>query len=147
MEIVHTLDIDGSQWELQDVEARNRIEEIVTETNKIIDTTIGGTFNFSAKMKYLGKDETYEYYNFWWEAQTRTIDIALRSIIVTPPNTTTDKILAISINPLQVGNSSITCATQHVAGENGSGIITYLMNTSAATQWTISGMGILRRKK
>lgn len=28
MEIVHTLDIDGSQWEMQDVEARNRIAGI-----------------------------------------------------------------------------------------------------------------------
>ena len=28
MEIVHTLDIDGSQWELQDVVARNRIAEL-----------------------------------------------------------------------------------------------------------------------
>ena len=28
MEIVHTLDIDGSQWELQDVVARNQIVEI-----------------------------------------------------------------------------------------------------------------------
>lgn len=28
MEVVHTLDIDGSQWEMQDVEARNRIAEL-----------------------------------------------------------------------------------------------------------------------
>ena len=28
MEVVNTLDIDGTQWELQDVEARNRIAEL-----------------------------------------------------------------------------------------------------------------------
>lgn len=28
MEVVHTLDIDGSQWELQDVVARNQIADI-----------------------------------------------------------------------------------------------------------------------
>ena len=33
MEIVHTLDIDGSQWVLQDVEARNRIATLETEVN------------------------------------------------------------------------------------------------------------------
>lgn len=40
MEIVNTLDIDGTQWEIQDVEARNRIAEleqkpIIKVTNKI----------------------------------------------------------------------------------------------------------------
>ena len=33
MEVVNTLDIDGSQWELQDVEARNKIAEIETKTD------------------------------------------------------------------------------------------------------------------
>ena len=33
MEIVNTLDIDGTQWELQDVEARNRIATLETEIN------------------------------------------------------------------------------------------------------------------
>lgn len=33
MEIVNTLDIDGSQWELQDVEARNKIAKIEEEVN------------------------------------------------------------------------------------------------------------------
>ena len=28
MEVVNTLDIDGTQWEMQDVEARNRIAEL-----------------------------------------------------------------------------------------------------------------------
>ena len=32
MEIVHTLDIDGSQWEIQDVEARNKIVTLETKT-------------------------------------------------------------------------------------------------------------------
>lgn len=33
MEIVNTLDIDGSQWELQDVEARNKIAVLEAKTN------------------------------------------------------------------------------------------------------------------
>ena len=33
METVNTLDIDGTQWELQDVEARNEIANLKTEVN------------------------------------------------------------------------------------------------------------------
>lgn len=33
MEVVNTLDIDGTQWELQDVEARNKIVTLETEVN------------------------------------------------------------------------------------------------------------------
>lgn len=147
MEIVHTLDIDGSQWALQDGEARQSIAEVASKVSEIMNVTLGGTFNFSAKMKYLGEDETYKYYNFWWEPQVRTIGIALGSLTVIPPNTTTDKILTISINPLQYGNAGIVCSSQHPAGANESGMITYINNATVATQWTFSGMGILRRKK
>lgn len=147
MEIVHTLDIDGSQWALQDGEARQSIAEVASKVSEIMNVTLGGTFDFSAKMKYLGEDETYKYYNFWWEPQVKTIGIALGSITVTPPNTTTDKILTISINPLQYGNPQIVCASQHPAGANDSGMITYINNATVATQWTFSGMGIFRRKK
>lgn len=147
MEIVHTLDIDGSQWELQDGVARSRIEEVVVENSKIIDVTLGGTFNFSAKMKYLGEDETYKYYDFWWEPQTKIYGTILGSITVTPPNTTTDKILSINVNPYQYGNAQIYKGTQYSAGANSSGMITYLSNATVATQWAFSGMGILRRKK
>ena len=147
MEIVNTLDIDGSQWELQDVVARQSITEVESKVSEIMNITLGGTFNFLAKMKYLGEDETYKYYNFWWAPQVQTIGIALGSITVTPPNTTTDKILTISINPLQYGNPKIVCASQHSAGTNESGMITYINNATVATQWTFSGMGILSRKK
>lgn len=147
MEVVHTLDIDGTQWELQDAVARQSIAEVESKVSEIMNITLGGTFNFSAKMKYLGEDETYKYYNFWWEPQVKTIGIALGSITVTPPNTTTDKILTISINPLQYGNPKIVCASQHPAGENDSGILTYINNATVAAQWTFSGMGVFRRKK
>ena len=147
MEVVHTLDIDGSQWELQDGVARSRIEEVVVENSKIMDVKLGGTFNFSAKMKYMGEDETYVYYNFWWEPQTKTYGAILGSITVTPPNTTTDRILSINVNPYQYGNTQIYKGTQHTAGANNTGMITYLFNATVATQWTFSGMGILRRKK
>ena len=35
MEIVNTLDIDGTQWEIQDVEARNKIATLETEIEKL----------------------------------------------------------------------------------------------------------------
>ena len=35
MEIVNTLDIDGTQWEIQDVEARNEIATLKTEIEKL----------------------------------------------------------------------------------------------------------------
>lgn len=147
MEVVHTLDVNGTQWEMQDKVARNRIEEVASENSKIIDITLGGTFTFSAKMKYLGEDKTYKYYNFWWESQTKTYGAVLSSIIVTPQNTTTDKILTINLNAYQYGNAQIFKGTQHPAGANNSGMITYLFNATVAAQWTFSGMGILRRKK
>ena len=147
MEVVHTLDIEGFQWELQDVVARQSIAEVGSKVSEIMNVTLGGTFSFSAKMKYLGEDETYQYYNFWWDSQTKTYGAVLSSIIVTPPNTTTDQILTIDINPLQYGNAQIFKGTQHSAGANNSGMITYLFNATVATQWTFAGMGILRRKK
>lgn len=35
MEVVNTLDIDGTQWEIQDVEARNEIQALKTEIEKL----------------------------------------------------------------------------------------------------------------
>ena len=35
MEVVNTLDIDGTQWEIQDVEARNKITELQTNFNSL----------------------------------------------------------------------------------------------------------------
>ena len=35
MEVVNTLDIDGTQWEMQDVEARNEIATLKTEIEKL----------------------------------------------------------------------------------------------------------------
>lgn len=147
MEIVHTLDIDGSQWGLQDGVARQSIAEVASKISEIMNVTLGGTFSFSAKMKYLGEDETYKYYDFWWEPQSKTFGAVLGSIIVNPPNTDTDKILTVNVNPYQYGNAQIYKGTQHTAGTNNSGMITYLFNATVAPQWTFSGMGILRRKK
>lgn len=147
MENANILDIDGTQWELQDKVARNRIEEVAIENSKIIDIQLDGTFVFSAKMKYLGKDETYEYYTFWWEPQTRSYAEKIRSISVIPQNTNTDKILALNLNILQDGNVNIDQRTQHYDGPNRSGMLTYIFGASESTSWTLSGMGILRRTK
>lgn len=147
MEVVNTLDIDGNQWEIQDTKARNRIEEVVVENSKIIDIILGGTFTFNAKMKYLGEDETYKYYNFWWVEQERSSEEILNFITVVPEETNTDKILALNLNILQSENAKIEQHTQHHTGPNLSGIATYIFNASANPTWTISGMGILRRKK
>lgn len=147
MEVVDTLDIDGTQWEIQDVKARGRIAEIAAETNKIIDTTIDGTFKFSVKMKYLGEDTKYKYYNFWWEPQARSSVKIIKNIEVIPQNTNTDKILVLNLNIHQIGNERIEQRTQHYSGPNNSGIVTYIFDASENPNWTISGMGILRRTK
>ena len=40
MEVVNTLDIDGTQWEIQDVEARNKIAVIENSlTTKVLENT------------------------------------------------------------------------------------------------------------
>ena len=147
MEVANTLDIDGTQWEIQDVVARNRIEEVVVENSKIIDIILDGTFIFNAKMKYLGEDETYKYYNFWWVEQNGRHEGILSTIEVIPRNTDTDKILNLNLNILQTANASIIQRTQHYSGSNNSGMLTYIEGASANPQWVISGMGILRRKK
>ena len=147
MEVVNTLDIDGTQWEIQDTKARNRIEEVVVENSKIIDIILDGTFTFNAKMKYLGEDETYKYYNFWWEEQNGRHEGILSAIEVIPRNTNTDKILNLNLNILQTANASIIQRTQHYTGSNNSGMLTYIAGASTNPQWVISGMGVLRRKK
>lgn len=147
MEVVNALDIDGTQWEIQDAEARNRIKEVVVENSKIIDIVLNGTFTFNAKMKYLGEDETYKYYNFWWVEKNVYYEGNLSFIIVIPQNTATDKIVNLNMNILQMENANIVQKTQHYTGQNGAGITTYVSNASANPQWVISGMGILRRKK
>ena len=144
---VKIVDIDGSQWNMKDQEARNKITEILNKLSQVSDIKLNGTFSFDAKMKYFGEDENYIYYNFWWEAQTKTSAIALGSIIITPPNTNTDKILYLDLNSYQYSNAQICRATQHATGTNLSGIITYFLNVTVAAQWTFSGMGILRRQK
>lgn len=35
MEVVNTLDIDGTQWEIRDIEARNKISALQTEIEKL----------------------------------------------------------------------------------------------------------------
>ena len=144
---VKIVDIDTMQWNMKDQEARNKIAEILNKLSQVSDIKLGGLFIFNAKMKYFGEDENYIYYNFWWEPQNKISSIALGSIIITPPNTNTDKILYLDLNVLQYGNAQIYKGAQHAAGENSSGIITYLFNANVATQWTFSGMGILRRQK
>lgn len=51
MEVVHTLDIDGTQWELQDVEARNKITGIeqLLKTETVNDISINLNSGNSAK--------------------------------------------------------------------------------------------------
>ena len=67
MEIVNTLDIDGTQWEMQDAEARNRIAELeklvnklktdteVTELNNIV---LGEGVRFAGTVIKVGKQVT-----------------------------------------------------------------------------------------
>lgn len=147
MEKVSIIDIQGVQWEIEDREAKNKIATLEEKQTKIIDIIFGGTTSFPGKMKYLGEDNNYEYYNFWWEAQDKIISENINPLKVIPQNTNTDKILSLNLNILQSGNADIIQATQHETGTNSSGILTYLQNVSTQTRWVISGMGILRRNK
>ena len=147
MQEVKIIDIDNVQWNIKDQEARNRIAALEEKQIKIIDIIFGGTTSFSGKMKYLGEDDNYEYYNFWWESQSKDISITNGAFLVTPQNINTDKIINLNMNMLQAGNSAISQNTQHMAGQNDSGIITYITGLSSSTSWLISGMGILRRNK
>ena len=49
MEVVNTLDIDGTQWELQDVEARNKIAVLEESFNSLTNYKTGIEINTGAK--------------------------------------------------------------------------------------------------
>lgn len=144
---VHIVDIDGEQWDIKDLPLTARVAALEEKQSKIIDITLGGTTTFSAKMKYLGEDSNYIYYNFWWEEQDKTLSGSITYFVVLPPNTNTDKILSLNLNILQANNGNVLQRTQHADGANRSGILTYLSNLTSVTSWTISGMGILKRAK
>lgn len=61
MEVVNTLDIDGSQWEIQDVEARNKIttiEDFLT-TKVMPNITITLNNGYSASKKEISYVQKY----------------------------------------------------------------------------------------
>lgn len=144
---VKIVDIDGSQWSMKDQEARTQINNIKTELAKITDVVFGGSSTFNVHMKYLGEDNNYIYYNFWWDEQRITLQATATGILICPPDTNIDKIVNLNLNILQDLNSAIVQSTQHKAGPNDSGIYTYIQNANERTGWTISGMGILKRAK
>ena len=147
MQDVKIIDIDNVQWNMKDQLARDKIATLEEKQTKIIDIIFGGITSFSGKMKYLGEDSSYIYYIFWWESQSKNISVKDGAFLVYPQNTDTDKIINLNMNMLQAGNSAISQKTQHMAGPNNSGIITYIFGSNASTSWLISGMGILRRIK
>ena len=61
MEVANILDIDGSQWELQDVEARNNIEAIKQLMTPKVMPNIEITLNngYSATEKYIKNIQKY----------------------------------------------------------------------------------------
>lgn len=144
---VRTVDIDGSQWSMKDQEARNEIVTLKNKLSEIIDTTFDGTATFKAYMKYLGENNNYIYYNFWWEPQSVSIQSPLDGLVIYPYDKSNDKIINLNINVLQSGNSSIIQKTQHPIGYNDCGMFTYLQGVNSVPNWVISGMGILRRNK
>ena len=147
MEVVNTLDIDGTQWEIQDVKASKDIGSINTKLSQIIKNVFNGFSIFDVFMKYLGEDNDYIYYNFWWETKAIEANPPVTSISVVPTEPFKDKIICLNMNILQTNNASIIQATQHWIGPNKAGILTYIENASDNKEWFISGMGILRRVK
>lgn len=61
MEVVNTLDIDGSQWEIQDVEARNKIA--VLEDSLTVKNLPDLTFNKNPDYSYASFN-LYNHYSF-----------------------------------------------------------------------------------
>ena len=144
---VKIVDIDGEQWNIKDQEARDRIEEILNKRSEILNTQFHGTFRFDVKMKYIGEDNNYIYYNFWWEFQEKESGEILAFIILYPQDETSEKILSLNLNIFQEENSSIIQKTQHPVGSLKQGITTYISNSTSEKKWSISGMGVLRRVK
>lgn len=141
------IDIGGVQWNVKDTKARDDIKEILNKRSEILDEVFSGTFNFDGKLKYLGEDSEHIYYIFWWIQQEKKSSAVKDSILVSPPKINTDKIININMNIVQYGNTNIIQKTQYATGTGGASIITYIQNASNAQSWTISAMGILRRKK
>lgn len=147
MDKVSQIEIQGVKWEIEDENAQKKIATLEEKLAKIIDVVFYGSATFNAHMKYLGEDSNYIYYNFWWEEQTVTLQSNISYIEIYPADTTNDKMINLNLNLLQSGNASIIQATQHAAGPNHSGMLTYIKNIGSNTSWIISGMGILRRTK
>lgn len=144
---VKIIDIDGEQWNIKDQDARNRIKEILNKCSEVLNTRFHGTFNFDVKMKYIGEDNNYIYYNFWWEAQEKESNETLSFIMLYPQDETSERILSLNLNILQEENSNIVQKTQHSIGTLKQGITTYISNSTSNKNWVISGMGILRKIK
>lgn len=144
---VKIIDIDGEQWNIKDQDARNDIKEILSKRLEILNVTFGGTVAFQSKMRYIGEDTNYVYYLFWWEPQQKIISGVPEVLLVYPPNESLDKILTLNMSILQEVNTELITKTQYSAGPNKSGMLTYIGNATDNPNWTISGMGILRRIK
>ena len=147
MEVANILDIDGTQWEMQDLTARNDIANMNTKLSQITKNVFIGTATFDVFMTYLGEDNNYIHYNFWWAPTNMEINNPVTGINVIPIDSVKDKIINLNLNILQAKNPNIIQATQHSAGDNDAGILTYIKNASSEKHWIISGMGILRRVK
>lgn len=141
------VNIKGVQWDLKDEVARNEITTLKNKLSEIINTTFDGTVAFNAHMKYLGEDNNYIYYNFWWEPQSVKIQAPFDGLVIYPYDKSNDRIINLNMNILQSGNPSIIQKTQHPVGYNDCGMFTYLQGMSNESSWVISGMGILRRTK
>ncbi len=146
-DFVDKIDLDGEQWDLQDTKAQGDINELIAKIVGIEDYTLGGTTTFSAKRKYIGEDTNYEYYIFWFEAQERNLGSGLTLISILPNDTSKEKIISLTLNPLQDGNPLLYLRTQHATGANSSGLLTYLGGVQSGANWTFSGDGILRVAK
>lgn len=141
------VNIKGVQWDLKDEVARNEINNINTKLSEITKNVFEGVSKFDVFMKYLGEDNNCIYYNFWWEPKTIIIPSPVIGFFVSPIDSIKDRIINLSMNILQSGNSQIIQATQHVAGNNNAGVYTYIQNANNEIHWAISGMGILKRIK
>ena len=101
MEVVNTLDIDGTQWEIQDAEARNKIttiEENISNIQTLLSNTDSFKLNIRTRQITLDK-ELYSPWSMGLETTPKGYDkIIMLPFIKCPLDSP-----AIAINAVNVG--------------------------------------------
>lgn len=141
------IDIGGTQWNVKDKEARQKVLDLENKMKLITKETFTGTFNFEARLKYLGEDDTYIFYSFWWPKTNRIFQATNSYISIYPPNRNTDIIESIQLGLWQTGNFDITAGLQDPTGSRKEGYNIHFLNQTSDKNFWFSAMGYINRLK